>query len=55
MPVKVKRIGDKYRIVEAENERIARFSTGSPVDQGGYSLGEKGKALKKVAAVNANL
>uniref|UniRef100_A0A6M3IKY0 Uncharacterized protein n=1 Tax=viral metagenome TaxID=1070528 RepID=A0A6M3IKY0_9ZZZZ len=36
MPVAVKKIGGKYRIVEKATGRIAKTDKGNPVDGGGH-------------------
>ncbi len=35
-PLKVRRMGKKWRICYAENFNLARFNSGDPVDGGGY-------------------
>jgi hypothetical protein len=41
MPVTVKRLKDKYRVCDCETGKIARSSTGKPVDGGGHSFEAK--------------
>ena len=35
-PLKVRKMGKKWRICYAENLNLARFNSGSPVDGGGF-------------------
>lgn len=57
MPVRVKRIGSRWRVVNAETGRVERFKTGSragvAVDGGGYPTKEQ--AIKRAQAINLNL
>lgn len=53
MPVKVVQRGHKYRIVEAETGRVAKRSTGKPVDGGGHVW--RDKAERQARAINASL
>lgn len=54
MPVRVKKIGRKWRIVDAESGRVERFKKsprkGEAVDGGGYD--SKEGAIKKMQAIN---
>ena len=52
MPVKAKKIGDKWRIVKADTEEIAKNRSGTPVDGGGHT--DPVKARKQARAINAN-
>jgi len=51
MPVKVKKIGDKFRIVEGDSSIVLNRS-GTAVDGGGHV--NKKKAMLQAAAINAN-
>ncbi len=53
MPVKVKRQGEKYRVIEASTGRLALSSGGIPRDGGGHESEEKAKA--QANAINASL
>jgi len=53
MPVKVKKSGDKFRVVEASTGKIAKNKGGTAVDGGGHS--SKGKASAQARAINANV
>lgn len=57
MPVRVRRIGLNWRVVNSETSQIERFKTGSrkgqPVDGGGYD--SKEEAVKMVQAINLRL
>lgn len=35
-PLKVRRMGKKFRICYAENYNLARYNSGDPVDAGGF-------------------
>jgi hypothetical protein len=50
MPVTVKRLKDKYRVCDCETGKIARSSTGKPVDGGGHSF--EAKATRQCEHVN---
>ena len=52
MPVQVKKIGTKFRIVEG-NGAIAVTKNGKPRDGGGHTL--KSKAGRQASVINANL
>jgi len=52
MPVKVKKIGGKFRIVEAKTDGISTNKGGTAVDGGGHSSRER--AMAQAAAINAN-
>jgi len=41
MPVTVKRLKDKYRVVDADTGRIVKSVNGKPVDGGGHSFEAK--------------
>ncbi len=50
MPVKVRKQGDKFRVIEASGD-IATNKGGTAVDGGGHSSREK--AMAQAAAINA--
>jgi len=50
MPVKVKKVGNKYRVVESATGKVAKNSAGTAIDGGGH--GSKQKAVSQVRAVN---
>ncbi len=52
MPVKVKRVGGKFRIVETKTDSISTNKGGTAVDGGGHSSRER--AMAQAAAINAN-
>ena len=52
MPVKVKKIGGKFRIVENKTNGISTNKGGTAVDGGGHSSRER--AMAQAAAINAN-
>ena len=52
MPVRVKKIGSKFRLVEA-NGTIAKTQNGKPRDGGGHTLNSK--ANRQASVINANL
>lgn len=52
MPVMAKKVGGKYRVVEAATGKIAKNKAGTPVDGGGSSA--EG-ARKQAAAININM
>ncbi len=39
-PLLVQRMGKKWRIVYKENRNLAKFNTGQPVDEGGFTSQE---------------
>ena len=49
MPVKARKIGNKYRVVESSNNKISRTSGGKARDGGG---GSKVDVIKQVNAIN---
>lgn len=51
MPVKVVKRGDKYRVVETSNNKIATGSKGKARDSGGHA--SKAKAQRQANAINA--
>jgi hypothetical protein len=53
MPVKVVKRGDKFRVIESETGRIAKNSSGSAIDGGGFK--SKTRAGSQARAVNASL
>lgn len=53
MPVSVKQIGSKHRIVEAATGKIATTPSGKPRDGGGHSLHSKAQA--QANAINAGI
>jgi hypothetical protein len=53
MPVTVKRVGSKFRIVEAKTKKIAKNSSGTAVDGGGHK--DKANAVKQSRAINRSL
>jgi len=52
MPVKVKKIGGKFRVVERDGS-IATNRAGTALDGGGH--GTKAKAIMQVGAVNSSI
>ena len=52
MPVKVKKVGGKFRVVEADGS-IATNKAGTPVDGGGHAT--KAKAVMQVGAINSSI
>jgi len=50
MPVKVKKQGNKYRVVEADTGKVAKNNAGTAIDGGGHST--RAMAIKQVGAVN---
>lgn len=48
MPIKVKRIGKKYRLVE-DDGAIAKNRRGTPIDGGGHSSSDK--AIRQAQAI----
>lgn len=50
MPVRVKQIGNKHRLVEADGS-ISLTKSGKPKDGGGHTLGSK--AEKQAGIINA--
>ena len=53
MPVKVKKVGKKYRIVESATGKIAKNKSGGALDGGGHA--SHTKATSQVYAVNMHL
>ena len=53
MPVCVKKIKDKYRIVECSDQTIAKNKAGTAIDGGGHRSREA--AIKQMRAVNRSL
>ena len=53
MPVCVKKIKDKYRVVECSDNSIATHRSGTAIDGGGHD--SRTEALKQMRAVNASL
>lgn len=53
MPVKVKKVRGKYRVVEADTGKIAKNKGGTALDGGGH--GTSAKASAQARAVNASL
>lgn len=51
MPVKVRKRGNKYRLIEPSG-KIAKNKGGTAIDGGGHS--SKAKAQRQANAVNAN-
>lgn len=49
MPVRVKKVGSRYRVVESDGS-IAKNRSGTAVDGGGHQSREK--ALAQAAAIN---
>lgn len=50
MPVKCKEIDEKWRVVNAESERIETTEQGNPRDGGGHPTKEK--CQRQAAAIN---
>jgi len=53
MPVTVKKLGGKWRVVEEASGRIATTHKGNPVDGGGHAA--IGRANRQATAINTNL
>jgi hypothetical protein len=53
MPVKVKREGRKFRVIEAGSGRLAKNASGGEVDGGGHDT--QAKADAQARAINASL
>jgi len=52
MPAKVRKRGDKYRVVEErDNRTVLVRRKGTPIDGGGHA--SKSKAVRQARAVNA--
>lgn len=51
MPVKTKKQGTRWRVIEAATGKIAKTKTGKAIDGGGHQ--SKQKALAQARAVNA--
>ena len=52
MPVKVKKVGDLYRVVEASTGKIVKGKSGKAVSKG---FASKERAQKQANAINASL
>jgi len=52
MPVTAKKIGDKWRVVEASTMKITKNNAGTAVDGGGHPT--KKKAAAQASAINAS-
>ena len=50
MPVSVKKMNNKFRVVESRTGRVATRSNGNAVDGGGHAT--NAKALAQVRAIN---
>lgn len=50
MPVTVKRMKDKYRVVDADTGQIVKSVNGKPIDGGGHSF--EAKATRQCEHVN---
>lgn len=50
-PLRVQRMGKKFRIVYSETRNLAKFNSGEPVDNGGFD--EEIPALQHLAKVTA--
>ena len=50
MPLTVKKIKDKFRVVEIKTGKIAKNAAGTAIDGGGHS--SEASAKKQMAAVN---
>ena len=53
MPVTVKKLRGKFRVVEAKTGRVAKNNKGTSVDGGGYS--SEAHAKRQARAINASL
>ena len=53
MPVRVVKIGPRYRVVESVGHKIAKNKNGSSLDGGGHAT--RDKAVKQVQAINISL
>lgn len=51
MPVRVRKDGRRYRVVEASTGRIARNASGSSADGGGHAT--RASAERQARAINA--
>ena len=56
MPVSVKKVGKKYRVVGPDG-KIEKNKSGTAVDGGGYPVTSSGKkkAVKQVQAINLSM
>lgn len=52
MPVECTKRGNKYRVVEANTNNIAKNKNGTPVDGGGHNT--PGQCRQQAKAINAN-
>ncbi len=52
MPVRVKKVGGKFRVVEPSG-KVARSAAGTPVDGGGFRSREQ--AVRQVQAINLSM
>ena len=52
MPATVVKVGEKYRVVEADTGAIVRNDKGAPVDGGGHDTRQE--ALDQARAINAS-
>ena len=55
MPVKMKEVGAKIRIVESRTGKVAKGQKGKALDSGGFKKTERGKARKMVTALNISM
>jgi hypothetical protein len=53
MPVTVKKVGNRYRVVEADTGNIVKNKAGTAVDGSGH--GTKAAAMQQAKAINASL
>jgi len=53
MPVKVKKKGTKFRVVEADTGNVSKNEKGTPVDGGGHAV--QAKAERQARAINSSL
>lgn len=53
MPVMVRKMGNKYRVVEKSTGQVAKNDAGTPVDGGGH--GSAGAAARQASAINISL
>lgn len=53
MPVTVKKVGPRYRVVEARSGAIAKNAAGTAIDGGGAA--SKAAAARQARAINARM
>jgi len=50
MPARAKKVGDRWRVVEARTEKLVKNSRGTPVDGGGFV--NRKRAVAQAQAIN---